>query len=93
MACPTCGGERRTELASGLFQCSTPLPDTDHISLGPRIPCGTRYTEGPVDAPCILCGLDAFTRCLRCTDAVCGMHMRLGPDGLECSRCYQQRIS
>jgi hypothetical protein len=96
MACPGCGGVERVELAPGFFECRSPVA-ADHLWLGPAGTgqvCGRRYQDGPMDATvgCIFCGLSAFARCTGCVDPVCGVHMRLGPDGIECSRCYQRRV-
>lgn len=99
MACPTCGGTRREQLAPGFWRCTEVIvhrsggPGLTDPHRGPMVlestaPCGTEYQEGQ-GAIGSLCGCGTFAVgiCASCGQAICGAHSGLFKRRRLCGDC------
>lgn len=98
MVCPRCGGDQRTQLAPGFFECTTEsmrmvpsgAPPGRGDSMRPIYErCGHRYQEGSVSHGLLCsCGMLAVGVCPRCSSTYCGRHMGVLIDRQQlCESC------
>jgi len=105
VACPTCGGTSRDQIAPNYWRCSTVLvtetggPGLTDPRLGPPVirherVCSVEYQDGGVlsaSAPTCECGTFAVGRCQGCGTMVCGSHSSLYEDERVCDGCREAR--
>lgn len=105
MACPSCGGMTREQIAPGFWRCRTLLSSTtEMVGHEPGRPwqqkaeihqsqreCRTEYHEGgAATAEVCRCGTFAIGRCSDCGVAICGDHSALRDGKRVCSDCTQK---